>query len=141
MNENHMLEEIHQNAEMALYSLDTLLPKVADGEIHGELTQYKTTLEDIAGRAEQMLRKRGLEPEETGAVSKMGVWSGIQWNTMKDASPSHITEMVIQGDTMGITSLTRELNNNPLASSEVTALGQELTRSEQRNIESLKKYL
>ena len=60
---------------------------------------------------------------------------------MKDASPSHIAEMVIQGDTMGITSLTRELNNNPLASSEVTALGQELIRSEQRNIESLKKYL
>ena len=141
MNENHMLEEIHQNAEIALYSLDTLLPKVADGEIHGELTQYKTTREDIAGRAEQMRRKRGLEPEETDAVSKMGVWSGIQWNTMKDASPSHIAEMVIQGDTMGITSLTRELNNNPLASSEVTALGQELIRSEQKNIESLKKYL
>ncbi len=141
MNENHMLEEIYQNAEMALYSLETLLPKVADGTVHGTLSQYKTTLEDIAGRAEQMLRKRGLEPEETGAISKMGVWSGIQWNTMKDASPSHIAEMVIQGNTMGITALTRELNNNPLASSEVTALGRELIRSEQKNIETLKNYL
>lgn len=141
MKEEKLLEEICQSANTGIYSIDTLLPKVQNSRISAELTNHRAKLEEIALSARQLMLERRIEPEKTGPVAKMGIWTGVQMNTMLDDSPSHIADMVIQGDTMGITKMTRELNQSPVEDPRIRQLGEELVNTQRRNIEILKKYL
>lgn len=141
MKEEKLLEEICQSANTGVYSINTLLPKVQNSRISDELMSHRSKLEEIARAAQQLMLDRRIEPDKTGAISKMGIWTGVQMNTMMDSSPSHIADMVIQGDTMGITKMTRELNQSAVEDPRIRQLGEELVNTQRRNIEILKKYL
>lgn len=141
MNEEKLLEEICQSANTGVYSIDTLLPKVKNSRISAELTNHRAKLEEIARSAQRLMLDRQIDPDRTGAISKMGIWTGVQMNTMMDSSASHIADMVIQGDTMGITKMTKELNRAAVEDPRIRQLGEELVNTQRRNIEILKKYL
>lgn len=141
MKEEKLLEEICQSANTGVYSIDTLLPKVQNSRISAELTSHRGKLEEIARTAQQLMLERQIDPSNTGAVAKMGIWTGVQMNTMMDSSTSHIADMVIQGDTMGITKMTRELNQSAVEDPRIRELAEELVNTQRRNIEILKKYL
>ncbi len=141
MYEENLLEEIYQNANTGIYSIDTLLPKVEDTSISAELITHQAKLAQIARTARQMMAQRHMEITEAGPVSKMGIWTGVQMNTLMDNSASHIADMVIKGDTMGITKMTRELNQSVVEDPRIRELGEELVNTQRRNIEILKKYL
>jgi len=54
---------------------------------------------------------------------------------------SKIAEMVIQGSTMGVTEMTKELNNYQGTNQELFRTAQKFIQTEQDNIEEMKKYL
>lgn len=141
MNEDKLLEEIYQNANTGIYSIDTLLPKVEDSRITAELISYQGKLGQIAQTARQMMASRDMDPADAGVMSRMGIWTGVQLNTLQDSTASHIADMVIQGNTMGITKMTREMNQAVTGDSRVWKLGEELVNTQRRNIETLKQYL
>lgn len=141
MKEEKLLEEICQSANTGVYSINTLLPKVQNSRISAELTSHRSKLEEIARSAQQLMLDRQIDPANTGAIAKMGIWTGVQMNTMMDTSTSHIADMVIQGDTMGITKMTRELNQSAVEDPRIRELAEELVNTQRRNIEILKKYL
>ena len=62
-------------------------------------------------------------------------------NTLRDNTPSHIADMVIRGNTIGITKMTREMNEAAPSDPRIRQLGEELVNTQRRNIETLKKYL
>ena len=141
MHEEKILEEIYQNANTGAYSVETILPKVEDRHISAELASYQAHLEQIARSAQQMMLQKHIDPSDAGVMSKMGIWTGVQLGTIQDNSSSHIADMVIKGDTLGITTMTRELNHAPVEDPQVRQLGEELINLQRRNIETLKKYL
>ena len=141
MKEEKLLEEIAQSANTGVYSINTLLPKVENSRVSAELVSHRSKLEEIASAAQQLMLERNIVPDDAGAIAKMGIWTGVQMNTMLDSSSSHIADMVIQGDTMGITKMTRELNDSPVEDPRIRQLGEELVNTQRRNIEILKKYL
>ena len=141
MYEENLLEEIYQNANTGIYSIDTLLPKVEDTSISAELITHQAKLAQIARTARQMMAQRHMEITEAGPVSKMGIWTGVQMNTLRDNTPSHIADMVIRGNTIGITKMTREMNEAAPSDPRIRQLGEELVNTQRRNIETLKKYL
>ena len=49
--------------------------------------------------------------------------------------------MVIRGNTIGITKMTREMNEAAPSDPRIRQLGEELVNTQRRNIETLKKYL
>ena len=141
MNEEKLLEEIYQNANTGIYSIDTILPKVEDSRVTEELLSYQGKLGRIAQNARQMMAQKSVEPGSAGIMSKMGIWTGVQMNTLRDNTPSHIADMVIQGNTMGITKMTREMNEACTQDPQIRRLGEELINTQRRSIETLKKYL
>lgn len=141
MNEEKLLEEIYQNANTGIYSIDTILPKVEDSRVTEELLTYQGKLGRIAQNARQMMAQKAVDPGSASVMSKMGIWTGVQMNTLMDNTTSHIADMVIKGDTMGITKMTRELNQSVVEDPRIRELGEELVNTQRRNIEILKKYL
>ena len=56
-------------------------------------------------------------------------------------TPSHISEMLIQGSTMGIIDITKKIKEYPNADKEILELANKLLKLEQNNVEECKKYL
>ena len=57
---------------------------------------------DIKEEAAALLAQRREFPREPAGSDKIGLWMGVQMNTLMDKSPPHLAEMLIQGGTMGI---------------------------------------
>lgn len=60
---------------------------------------------------------------------------------MADPSASKIAEMMIQGNTMGMTQSLRNLNDYPGKDERARDLASKLLRTEEANIEQMKKFL
>ncbi len=89
----------------------------------------------------QNLKKLGKIPDDVELNTKMMSWMGIQMNTLKDKSNSQISELLIQGNDMGIIKGVKLLNQNPQATQEVKNILDGFIRLQENNIERLKKFL
>ena len=66
----------------------------------------------------------------------------INMKTLKDKSPNNISEMLIQGSTMGTIQMTKRLNQyKDKIDKEIYQLGKKLLKTEEHNIEDCKKFL
>ena len=65
----------------------------------------------------------------------------IKMKTMGDKSPSHIAEMMIQGNTMGVTKSLRVIHDYSMEDERVSDLANKLLETEQNNIEQMKPFL
>jgi hypothetical protein len=92
--------------------------------------------------SEQKLKARHKEAKDISPLSKASAYLSINLNTLVNKKPSHISEMLIQGSTMGVIDITRKINDYQMtADKEVIDLAGSLLSIEQRNIEECKKYL
>lgn len=110
--DSEILAEIYRNAQLALTSIDDLLPEMNEGDLKQEIIRQHGEYERICGQAAVLAKKYGLELKEPGAVKKAMMWSGIKMNTAADNSDSHIAEMMIKGTVNGITCLKVSLSES-----------------------------
>lgn len=91
--------------------------------------------------ADKMLQERGSRPSSIGPVAKAASYVTATMKTLKENTPSCIAEMMIQGSTMGITKLTRQLNEYDGSDDSAARLAQKQLKTEQANIDEMKKFL
>ncbi len=141
MDDKEMLSYIYQNADMGVDGILKVL-KTADGEpIRGALQSQLSEYDSIRSEAIRLLRAKGGEPEEPSALSKLSAKVTAMAETMKDNTPGHIAEMMIQGNAMGLTKITRRLGDYDGEDREVRRLAGKLLSTEQNNIEQMKRFL
>lgn len=69
------------------------------------------------------------------------LWGGIQMNTLMDDSTEKLADMMIQGNTKGMTELMKTVKENRTAAREYCEIAKEIADFEEKNIEKLKAYL
>lgn len=141
--EEDFLSEIYKNTKMGADSIINLLPKVKDDGIRSLMTMQLDGYERYAARAQAALEARGEEAKEENVMTRLGARMGMAFNTMLDSTTGHIAEMMIEGSNMGITDMTKLLNNFGVGNgdSEAVRLAREVVRFEEHNLEMLKPYL
>lgn len=141
MNETRLLNHIHQNADMGRDSLRHILDmsKSADftKAIHAQLEQY----DDVYDTSEEMLASRGAEGEDARMMSKLMADFTSRVKSMTEPTDSRLAEMVIEGSTMGITKLTKQINDYDGKDKDVLDFAKDLIKREQDNIEKIKVFL
>ena len=136
----HVLKETRRNASMAVQAIDALMGKIYNQEFAYELTAQRNRFRDFERKAEAGLWEYGLLPKDSGFQKAM-LWGSIQANTMLNISTDHVADMVIQGNTRGITELLKVKHNNKNMGSYANELAEELMDFEEENIERLKRFL
>lgn len=136
-----VLNETCRNSRMAVEALNTVLNKVYDEELSYDLNCQINKYKEFERKAERKLSEHGRAPKKDSIMSKAMLWTGIQTNTMLNTSTSHVADMVIQGNTRGITELMKVTHNNKHAGSYANELAKELMDFEEMNIDKLKSYL
>ena len=138
---SELLAEIYRNTHYALQSISDILPETEDEELREELKRMHDGYEKISGKAAMCGRENGVELKEPNPVKKAMMWGSIKMSTLKDNSRAHVAEMMTQGTVMGITALTRSINENAEQDERVKDLAEELLHLEQDYEKKLKNYL
>ncbi len=138
-----LLGAIYKNVKMAGDSLIDLMPKVKDEALKSEMTIQLSTYEAFASRAAKLLADEGSKPAEEGILTKMSAKMGCFMNTMRDSTSSHLAEMIIEGATMGMNDMYKQIREaeNTDASEKALRLARDVCAYEERTIEEMKRFL
>ena len=135
------LKELHKGAIMGMNSISYVEEKVGDKEFKNELSSQYNQYSDILTRIIDSYNQIGEVPENTKLKDKMQTWVGIQLNTMTDQSNSKLSEMLIQGTTMGIIEGCKLKNSNHNLNNNVETILNDFITMQENSVDKLKCYL
>ena len=142
MNGNvELLNYIYQNAEMGKNTIGQLIDISQDEEYERLLQSLLQEYTSIYDSTDKKLKELNKEAKNINSFSKASTYVMINLKTLANKSSSHISEMLIQGSTMGIIDLTKKLKEYVDADQEILALANQLLKLEQNNVEECKKFL
>ena len=138
-----LAEELYKNMSMGCDAYLDMLPRVEDNRLKTDITAAMCYYEKTIGKVKQYLIDHGAQPAERGMMAKMATKAGIAMNTAMDNSNSHITEMLIEGATMSVTTAEKLANHaeGKPDSRELVEICRDWAKFEQNHIDALKKYL
>ena len=141
MQEIEILKEISKDSKMGMDSINMVGEKVQDEKFQKLLDEQHNEYQNIFDRTQEILKQHGETIEDVPAMQKMMGWMGIQMNTMNDKSNSQLSELLIQGNDMGIIKGHKLLNGSNFTTPEIENLLSDFVRLQEKNIDDLKKFL
>ncbi len=139
--DEELLKFICQNAEMGRDGIAHVI-KVTDApDFRRILETQQAEYQKIYDTADELLQQRGEKPTASSAMAKMASYVTSSMKTINDHSPSRIADMMIQGSTMGITKMIKRINEYDGEDEQVLNLARKQVKTEQSNIEQMKKFL
>lgn len=141
LKESDLLGHVHQTTEMGQLGIDMVIQYAEDGPLYDALQQQKTEYASLYRTADTMLRERGEQPKPLSLMAKWSSEMSSTMKTMSDHSPSKIAEMMIQGNTRGMTKSLQMLDDYAGNDNKVKSLAEKLLKTEEANIEQMKAFL
>ena len=126
---------------MGVNALSYVSEKVQDDNFKRELSTQYNQYEDILSRVTDLYNNYGEVPANFNFKDDMMTWMGIQMNTVNDKTPSKLSELLIQGNTMGIIEGRRLLNNNPAVETTIKQTLNDFVTLQENSVTKLKEYL
>ena len=138
-----LAQAVYKNVKMAGDSILNVMPKVKDERLKADMTAQLSAFEAFASRAAKLLADEGAKPEQEGVMTKMAAKWGTMMDTMRDSTTSHIAEMMVEGATMGVTDMMKQLREaeNGCASEASLRLARDVCAFEEKVAEDMKSYL
>ncbi|MBQ9784072.1 MAG: hypothetical protein IJW29_01075 [Clostridia bacterium] len=135
-----LLQAIYKNVKMASDSILNLMPKVTDEKLKSDMTVQLSAYEAFASRAAKLLGEEGVKPTEEGVITKTMAKMGMAMNTMRDSTSSHLAEMLVEGATMGVNDMLKQIreSENTTASESALRLARDVCKYEEKTIEDIK---
>lgn len=134
--------EIFRGVSVALLSISDVLPSIDEKIIKTEIKRQYEGYENFSNEIKAYMNDRGYEIKDVSKMKKFMMWSAIKMNTAFDGSSSHVSEIMIKGTVMGITELTKILNESACVSDEkLKDYAKKLIALEEGYVQDLKKFL
>lgn len=136
-----LLNNIYQASQMGVNAIDHLNGKVKDNKFDQLLDAQRAEYTDINRKAMSMINEAGYKEKDLNTFAKISADLNIDMKALMDNSTSNIAKMMIQGSTMGIVEGTKNLNEYQDVNEETLDLQSKLVKTQQSNVEDLKKFL
>ena len=142
MNGNaELLNFVFQNSQMGVDTIKQLLGIAEDVDFKKHLESQYKEYEEINSAAKKALNEHGNDEKGISKLEQIKTYLMINMQTMVDKTASHIAEMLIIGSNMGIIDAVKNLKKYKNAEHEILNLMEKLLKSEENNIQQLKKFL
>lgn len=136
-----LLQEIVRAARDGAEGLSLVMEKTDNQALRQLLGEEKGQYAAAEQEAGQLLISHGGRAEPESMMNRAGMWMGMQMNTLMDKTPSHLAELLITGNTMGIVSLIRTKNSLPEADQASIELFNRMIALQSDGIERAKAFL
>ena len=141
LKETDLLNHICQTTEMGTLGIDKIIDYAEDEKLKKALEQQKTEYSEMYRCAADMLCRFGEQPKNINPMAKLSSEISISAKALTDHSASKIAEMMILGNTRGVTKSLQCLDDYCGNDKQVTSLAKKLLKTEQANIEQMKPFL
>lgn len=141
INDVEMLNYVLQNAEMGCQGIASVRKRVHDSSVDNVLCEQLVRYGKIYHCANNMLRNRGAEIRHVNQMTKAMTRYAADRDLKRDSSPSHIAEMMIKGNTMGVNKMTRHIRNYDGTDSNIRLLAKKMLDTEEEHIREMKAFL
>ena len=141
MKEIEILKEINKDSRMGMDSITMVNEKVQDEKFKELLNEQHNEYQNIFDRTQELLVQANEDMKDVPSMQKAMAWTGIQLNTINDKSNSKLSELLIQGNDMGVIKGTKLLNESSFTTPEIKNLLSDFVRLQEKNIDDLKKFL
>jgi len=140
-NEEELLNECMKALLLGMQSLD-VVEKTAVGELNHYVKQQMGEYAALSERVSDRMKKLDIDPEIYGSFKQKWQKNMVKLSIFGDKSNSNIAEKLIKGTNMGITDLTRSLNENAISVEEETAaIARDILSFFSGSVEALKRFL
>ena len=142
--DNHnlqLLNAIYKNVTMATHAIDSLQDKIADKKLLKLMNKQNKIYEEITAKCEALAAHISEDLTAINPIAKMTSSVSINIKTMMNDETNHISEMLIQGSTMGITDIIKSIGEFSSSNKEIKNLAVELQHAEEEFVDSLKTFL
>lgn len=139
--EAKILEEIRQNVEMGIDGINTVRKKVKNEQMLALLDSQRDEYRSILAEAGSRLDAINAPVESSASAGKMYAKMFSAAKTLVYSCDSEIAEDMIKGTTTGISKIVRRLNDSCQISGDTRGFAEKLVKTEEKNVEDLKKFL
>lgn len=140
-NEEELLNECMKSLLLGMQSLD-VVEQTAVGELNHYVKQQMGEYAALTERVSKRMKELDVDPEIYGSFKQKWQKKMVKLSIFGDKSNSNIAEKLIKGTNMGITDLTRSLNENAISvSDETSAIASDILAFFSGSVEALKKFL
>lgn len=140
-NDSEFLCDIYRATRMGAETLDNLLSKTEGSDIENELMREKRVYREFQNKTDKIIKERNESPKPINRAQMKMAKMGINMNIMFDQSDSHIADIVIQGNNMGIIGMSKTINSHKNVDDDISDLAYELVDIQRKNIDNLLRYL
>ncbi len=141
INDVEMLTYVLQNAEMGCQGITSVRKRLKDSRVDGVLCEQLIKYGKIYHCANNMLKNRGAEIRHVSSVTKAMTRYATDRDLKRDPSASHVAEMMIKGNTMGVNKMSRHIRNYDGKDPHVSTLAKKMLDTEEENIREMKAFL
>ena len=141
LDDKQMLQFIMKTAEMGCRGINAIKHYAKTEDMSNALRSQNIEYGRIYHSAYNLLRKRNQEGCHVNTVSNSMAKAVVNRQMKSDSSNSHIAEMMIRGNTIGVQKTSRRIRQYRNSDREVTNLAQKLLATEQANIEEMTGFL
>ncbi len=141
LSDTEMLQNIYKGVSMGREGILDVLKVAEDEKFRQALLQQLSEYDNLAESARHMLHQRGHTEEELSTMAKLSSQVMTTMKTINDKSPSKIAELMIKGNTMGVTQSIKNINDYQNGDERILDLSNKLLQTEQNNIEQMKQFL
>lgn len=136
-----MLTYVLQTAEMGCQGIASVRKSNHDTSIDHTLCEQLVKYGKLYHCANNMLRNRGEEIHHVNSMTKAMTRYAAERDLRRDASSSHIAEMMIKGNTMGVNKMARHIRYYDGEDNYVQTLAKKMLDTQEENIKEMQTYL
>ena len=130
-----------KNASVGAYAIGLVMDRAADPEFRSLLQTQAHAYQKQERKARDVLRGAGVSSDVPTAMAKFWTGMGIFMCTLTDRSDAKLSELMVQGTTMGVITMLHTMHRTGKLPDEAAADCRDVLRRENAYLESLKKYL
>lgn len=136
-----LLNAIYKNTQMGIIGIDNIINDIKNKKLKATILEQRNDYQDIFLKIKSYLKSLDEDPEEISSIAKIMTYIDAKINTFDDKSVANIAMMMIKGSNKGIVEIEEKINDYQGENKNILNLAKELLRIENKNINSLKKYL
>ena len=134
----NVLNTIYQTADMGVHAIDKIFDAIKDDRLIVLILKQKDKYEEVSNKCQKMATKYGYNIDTLSGMAKMGSTISIKMKSAFNNTMPHLCEMLIQGTTMGITTLLKCVGENTTTDEKTRQLAQDLQTAMEEFVDSLK---
>ena len=136
-----LINKAYENMRMASFAIDCIMERIENPDLAALLRKQNKFYLDTTNSIESLARTSNVELNDINAFAKTMSFISIKMKTLTDNDSTKLSEMLIQGTTMGITDAIKASREYQTSNEELKEIMDRIISHEEEFVDSLKTFL